>query len=535
MQFEDPLDNDNLKPINHWTLAIYEADDAEDLNTPYDEFNLDYEINSTGNGVYSIDVNVNMNYYLLQISLVRIDREHDHMIYRTGKIQGSIVAQYPVLSAIKTNDGQPQQFSYTYIQTTGPLEVMRRCALIASRIDFALTTNVGGDNLYTIQTLEIGTLEITDPLITSATSIETYGGGFYFNRIKIGNNNDNRDLLDGNIFHEYGHSLQNALNNLVFDYTAQGDHYADQKSNTHLAFSEGWADFWACAVLDDEDLYYPTPYNLQLDLSNVDKDYIYSITSQSANIYLPEGITIYDGVENEALVAAALWELKESAGLPAVWTGMKSTINDGVSTRFIKNFLEYLAVNTSLKNSFYTDANKTEDLGFGRNFIFFVKTTILENAIPNQPDKTLIYLQGGNYIISSTIVINNKSFGIIGMDLTQTILIGQADQNTISVTNPNQDDDWFKISDLQLKNGNLSIEVLSSGNDQPKLYMSRCFSNSNMKGVGFGGNAILFNNIFANNLECGLFINSRGDEREIYIYNNVIDNCGIGLRFSNMG
>jgi hypothetical protein len=102
---------------------------------------------------------------------------------------------YPILSDIKINNGQSQQFSYTYVNTTGSLEIMRRCALIASRIDFALTTNVGGDNLYTIQTLEIGTLEISDPTITSGTSIQSYGKGIYFYTLKTGSFVETRKLV----------------------------------------------------------------------------------------------------------------------------------------------------------------------------------------------------------------------------------------------------------------------------------------------------------------------------------------------------
>lgn len=212
---------------------------------------------------------------------------------------------------------------------------------------------------------------------------------------------------------------------------------------------------------------------------------------------------------------------------------MKSTIAYGTETKPVLNYLDFLAANNSLKNSLYSNANYTESLGLGRNFVFLTGTTNLQNTIPNLSDKTLIYIQKGDYIISPPIIIDSKSFGIVGMGLNNTILKGEANQNIITINNPNSNNDWNKISEMQFQNAKFSIETLSSGTNQPKIYLSRCSLTSGINGIGLGGDAILFNNVISNNSECGIFVNSKGSNRNIYFYNNVIDNCNIGLRFNN--
>jgi hypothetical protein len=319
-----------------------------------------------------------------------------------------------------------------------------------------------------------------------------------------------------------------------FEWRAGGQHYIDQKNRPGLAFSEGWADYWACTVTNNSALYSQTPYALyQLDINTVTRNYIYSITSSYAGTWLPDGITIYDGVESESTVAGAFWELESSNSLSSVWNGLKSQISDGTQNKAVKNMMEYFAANTSLKNSFYSNPTNTENMGFGRNLSFLTNTTNLQNTIPGLSDKTLIYLQDGTYNVNPQIQVDAKSFGIFGMSPKNTILIGQADQNTINVVNANSDDNWFKVSDIQFQNGNFAVDVGATATDQPRLYMSRCISISNLRGVCFAGDAIIVNNFFIDSQGFGIFVLSAGAPRNLYIYNNVIHNSGTGLRFYN--
>jgi hypothetical protein len=186
------------------------------------------------------------------------------------------------------------------------------------------------------------------------------------NYIHIGSHTN--DLYDAVIIHEHGHTLMFTLTN--FEWRAGGDHYADQKNRTNMAFSEGWADYWACTVTNNSALYSQEPYTFyQLDINTVTRNYIYSRTGSHASIYLPDGITIYDGVESEATVAGAFWELESSNSLSSMWNGLKSQISNGTENKAVENMMEYFAANSSLKNSFYSSPQQAEDLGFGRNFL----------------------------------------------------------------------------------------------------------------------------------------------------------------------
>src|SRR4029077_19806398 len=50
------------------------------------------------------------------------------------------------------------------------------------------------------------------------------------------------------ILHEYGHYLAFHFSR---DDSPGGDHSGNQRLDPRLAFSEGWASYFACAVLDD--------------------------------------------------------------------------------------------------------------------------------------------------------------------------------------------------------------------------------------------------------------------------------------------
>ncbi|NCS88378.1 MAG: hypothetical protein CO127_01720 [Ignavibacteria bacterium CG_4_9_14_3_um_filter_36_18] len=520
----------DTKPVNNWLMRIYESPDNN--VTPEDPF-TEYPIQSLGgDGTFQTNIIISQRYYRVLLYLMRYSGSYE--IYFTGRIEtdGKLKCT-PIISDVYENIYSSIEANYFFDQSSDVInETLRRCAHIGNRLDVSIGTNVGGDNLGTIQHVEAGT--------TSNSGHESFtrikNAANRINYIQIGSTQPQYyDLLDGVIIHEHGHSIQIAINNFDYDYEAQGSHYIDQKGNTHLAYSEGWANFWACAVFNNSGLYNNAPYNFQLDLSTVNTSYIYSIINpNSAYTYLPGGKTKYDGSENEALVAGAFWRLKSINSLSSVWNGIKSIINDGSQNRAIRNMLEYFATNTVLINSFYSDQTRTEELGFGRNFVFILNTANLQNSISGLSDKTLIYLQNcapnSYYNVTSKIEIDSKSFGIFGMSIKGTVIKGPTDQCILSIINPNANNDWFKVSDIQFKNNSFSIEAIGIGYNQPRLYVSRAL----LKGINFGGDAIIVNTAIYFNTNSGIFINSKtGAPRKLYIYNNVINNCNAALRFGN--
>lgn len=269
IKYVSPIDNSTLQSVNHWSLLVVQGsvqDPVILIEQP--EFYRFYEINSTGNGVFSQNITLSYPYYTLVLVLDRL--EYGSWTYRMGVLDGNYwYTWFPIENYAHVNDGQNVQFSYTFDLSSGDEEAMRRDAYIASRIDVALTTNVG-ENLSLLQNLVVVSPYPTIAVNTSYTQIrhdptETYS------MIMIGNRLTGEDLYDGTIIHEYGHSLVNAINNYYYDRMVNGTHGIDQKSNTHLAFSEGWADFWACAVLNQSNLYAESKYGYNLDLSTVNK------------------------------------------------------------------------------------------------------------------------------------------------------------------------------------------------------------------------------------------------------------------------
>ncbi|MCH7723017.1 MAG: hypothetical protein IIC76_06710 [Bacteroidetes bacterium] len=536
MDYDSPIFPNNNYPVNYWVLRLYESDNSSDLDV-IDEFDpyTEHSVSSgPGDGTYSVDINITKGYFRLGLILTR--KSGAHNVYELGRWelrQGvPTLVGYQLLAQTLPNVYTQVNFDYTYAgsPTNGVIETLRRCAHIGNRIDYSILTNVGGDDLAAIQSILIATRD-NDAVMPAGSGSLIIDEVNKITAILIAPDED-IDYYDAVIIHEHGHTLMFTLTN--YEWREAGNHYLDQKNRPGMAFSEGWASYWACTVANNSTLYSQTPYAFyQLDVNTVTRNYIYSRTALHAIIYLPDGITIYDGVECEATVAGALWKLTSSNSLSSVWNGLKSQISDGTQNRAVKNMMGYFAANTSLKNSFYSNPSGAEDMGFGRNLSFLTNTTNLQITIPGLSDKTLIYLQGGTYIVNPQIQVDAKSFGIFGMSPKNTILIGQANQNTINVINANPSDNWFKISDIQFQNGGFAVDAGATGTDQPKLYMSRCISISNLRGVCFAGDAIIVNNFIIDNQDFGIFLISAGAPRTLYIYNNIIRNSGTGLRFYN--
>ena len=349
--YEDPQTS-FINPVNNWLLLLFESDTYSDLETiDENDPHTDWPVSSsTGNGTYSVTINITKAWFVLGVGLRRYSGTH--MVYYLGRWEiigaDTFIVAYDLLTEIGQNIYTQWNFSYTYggSQTDVILETLRRCAYIGNRIDFSISTNVGGDDLATIQSLQIGTRN--DDGVMPDGSGSTFGEPA---------NNTSQILIgpklltnfyDSVIIHEHGHTLMFALTN--YEWRAGGDHYADQKNRTNMAFSEGWADFWACFATNNSSLYSINPYYYGLDISTVEaQNFIYSVTGLHSSTYLPDAITIYDGVENEGTVAGTFWKLKNDNGISAVWDALKNDIvEDGVSRSIINITTIYNASNRTL-------------------------------------------------------------------------------------------------------------------------------------------------------------------------------------------
>jgi hypothetical protein len=270
--YEDPQTSNN-NPVNNWLLLLFESDTYSDLETiDENDPHTDWPVSSgTGNGTYSVTINITKAWFVLGVGLRRYSGTHmDYFIGRWEIIGAeTLIVSYDLLTEIGQNIYTQWSFSYTYegSQTDGILETLRRCAYIGNRIDFSISTNVGGDDLATIQSLVIGTRNDDGvmPDGSGASFGEPENNTSY---IQIGPQAE-FDLWDAVIIHEHGHTLMFALTN--YEWRAGGDHYADQKNRTNMAFSEGWADFWACTVTNNSALYSQNPYSgYQLDINTVE-------------------------------------------------------------------------------------------------------------------------------------------------------------------------------------------------------------------------------------------------------------------------
>jgi hypothetical protein len=109
----------------------------------------------------------------------------------------------------------------------------------------------------------------------------------------VGRRDINSDEFDDNlILHEYGHFVEKTFSRTD---TPGGEHGVWEAIDPRLAWSEGWANFFSCAVLGDP--YYISTYGS--DGSVVD---VYNVEKNRAEWYEP-------GYWNEVSVASILWDI----------------------------------------------------------------------------------------------------------------------------------------------------------------------------------------------------------------------------------
>lgn len=126
-------------------------------------------------------------------------------------------------------------------------------------------------------------------------------GGYYepgTNRISLrGDDLAADEFDDAVILHEYGHLVADKLS---VDKNPGGVHYYDQSSSRALAWSEGWASFFSCAVRNDPfmiDSYFSQLYGFIADLESFTDIFTFDYRR---------------GDDVEICVAAALWDIYDS-------------------------------------------------------------------------------------------------------------------------------------------------------------------------------------------------------------------------------
>jgi len=199
--------------------------------------------------------------------------------------------------------------------------------------------------------------------------------------------------------------------------------------------------------------------------------------------------------------------------------------------------LQFFAANSNVANSFYsTSQHRAHELGFGKSFSFFTSTAPIENDLPQLPDLSLVLLGDGEFQLSNQVIIDQKSIGIFGSGAGNTIVRGNSSQNTFNIRRPNTNEDWVRISDLKVTSGDFGIDALWTNDDalQTPLYLTRNIIENNLRGVCASGDLYMKNNfLIGNNGDTGILYLQRGVQREVHVYNNLINQYNKIFSFDN--
>lgn len=152
----------------------------------------------------------------------------------------------------------------------------------------------------------------TAPKATVRWASKNSDGGYYepgTNRITLRGDDVAADEFDDSvILHEYGHLVADKLS---VDKNPGLRHYYDQASNRALAWSEGWASFFSCAVRNDPfmvDSYFSQEMGFIADLENFSDIFTFDYRR---------------GDDVEICVAASLWDIFDSTN------EYRDTLSDG--------------------------------------------------------------------------------------------------------------------------------------------------------------------------------------------------------------
>lgn len=261
--YEDEEFTSTNKPVEHAVLTVFESDNQSklnDINALADEDDFDiirnhYPISTNFNGQYSINISTSRNYFRIGISIARIEGFQD--VYQTYRIVDDANMQRCHLLT-DTNSTAISSYTIdpiTLEQTSSDpeAETMRVSAYIAERLNEALSMNVGQD-LKTLQTIYIATKE-EDEAFERRSFASVYDSNEKISFVQVGTDPD-FDLQDAVLLHEVGHTLLYAADpNFQRSSEAGGYHYLNNLSHPHVAYSEGWASFFAAAVTGDPALY----------------------------------------------------------------------------------------------------------------------------------------------------------------------------------------------------------------------------------------------------------------------------------------
>jgi hypothetical protein len=558
-QFANKFRNNLLLPIPRWTLIIYEANTEQDVNNRVNGIETEYRVASV-NGSFSVQTNVSRSWYRIELRF-KGARGSNTGYYECAKFEsfnGTQISSSTFFRATTaiSNNGLNINLSPT-IENGSPddidIEIYRSLAYLSYRIDsmasYASSTlglrvsNSLGGNLSIDESQKLLALTksgldgdrlgeaFATTLAAPQSSVLVLG-----TLIRLQNQNeDNYYNSNSTLFHEFGHILQFSLNNFFFYPEQSGVHFIDGRGNPNNAFSEGWANFWACVVRNNS-LYEYFSLNLATtDLSFIDNQP--NVTPSSPALPVK---TRFDGPDNEAMVACALWQMSASNGITSVWNGMASNFQapSPAAPRKPRNIMEYFAANSSLSNSFYT-STRALATGFGNGFAYISSNANLQGQINSlTATRPLIYIGSGTYEVSPILNLGTTTVGIYGMGPRDTFIRGQGFGNVIQVGNRPSNTDWLKLSDLQVTNGNFGIDAGFDGvgaTGQPRVFVQRCIVSSNQRGMCFAGDAVVRNSVIKyGGTGVGIMSIASGEaNRQIYIYNNVLENCNPAFLFRN--
>jgi len=329
LQYEDAEIMQTTKKIDYAVLTVFESDNQSKLSDisaladehDFDIIRTDYEIVTSFDGSYNINIDVSRDYFRMGVSIAR--RQGFDDVYQTFRIvNDQQMSRCFILSDIIHSQINIYTFDPVTLQEDSQdniRETLRRSASIADRLNQAFNVSVS-DDLKALQTVYIATKE-DDPLFETRSFATVFDSFDEIAFIQIGSNK-NFDLSNAVVLHEYGHTLQFATR---FDFSvpseAGGRHYLNNLVHPQVAYSEGWANFWATQVTNDPALYSKPPFQeFGLDLNTVRLQEFVLPTGQQGmsslfrDLYTPADagnpsghLSPYDGIESEAMIAAAFW------------------------------------------------------------------------------------------------------------------------------------------------------------------------------------------------------------------------------------
>jgi len=332
---------------------------------------------------------------------------------------------------------------------------------------------------------------------------------------------DHRNNI-GTVLHEYGHCIQNMVAPIPPYSENTGQHNIGVRYTTKLAFSEGWAQFFAAAVTNNSAI------RGAFDLNANDP---YNLTTYNFHRYTPA--TQFDGNFDEIMVAALLWEMHTTNNFGNILNSLTASAPNLFHTPY--NIFEFIR---NFKN-FSNPANGTgywqraEELNIGSG-IYYVDQDlfnnipdIIQNVINAAPNNSIIYVRSGNYLENITIN-NNSDIALFGESTAYTkISANNSNENVITLNNSGTN--YSLVNGFTIEDGEIGISI----NPDCKTYVSNNIIQYCQKGISTKSDIVVKNNVIRATME-GFVVPDLSTNPEIRIYNNNFDlNYTSSLNFAD--